>query len=42
MTTIHSSLLVIGFVRAESMEPRERVDATILMITHDVDVEAFT
>ena len=37
-----SSLLVIGFVRAEGMEPGERVDVTILMITHEVVVEAFT
>ena len=38
----HSSLLVIGFVRVEDMEPGERVVVTIHMITHGLFIEAFS
>ena len=36
-----SSVLVIGFMRAEGMEIEERVNVTI-NITHGLAVEAFT
>ena len=38
----NSSFLVIGFMRAEGMEPGGKVGVTIHMITHDMVVEAFT
>ena len=38
----HSNLLVIVFVRAEGMEPEERVDVTTHMITHCLFIETFT
>ena len=37
----HSSLLVIGFLRAEGMEPGERIGSTIQMITNGLVIEAF-
>ena len=37
----YSSLLMVGFVKAENMEPEELVDVTTHMVTHGLVVETF-